>query len=128
MGSALLTFGVLRVRLRDDQSGPGVNDDPNRLQHLLWRIFISNGISVVYFLYAVVMCLAFLVLCLYHLVIMGYNLTTNEHVRDYYVSRNPFDGGWTTNYRQVLCAPYGWPAGTDRHAKEATHQSQMNPV
>eukprot|EP00972_Heterocapsa_arctica_P024488 3612546-Heterocapsa_arctica.AAC.1 len=37
---------------------------------------------------------------------MRCNLTTNEHVRDYYIDRNPFDISCWENYRQILCAPY----------------------
>merc|ERR550539_913765 len=55
------------------------------------------------------MFFAFFVLLLYHGIIIACNLTTNEHVRDYYLTRNPFDVSCAENYRQVFCMPYGRP-------------------
>ncbi|CAE8713996.1 unnamed protein product [Polarella glacialis] len=74
---------------------------------VLWKLFLSNGFQVLYTAYATAMFVAFVVLILYHAVIMACNLTTNEHVRDYYLARNPFDVDCVDNYRQICCSPYG---------------------
>jgi hypothetical protein len=60
--------------------------------------------------------LALLVLALYHMIIIAYNLTTNEHVREYYGTtvRNPYQKTLGENYRQVCCAPYGFPVSVNR--------------
>jgi len=79
-------------------------------RRVLRRVFIVNVGKSAYAAYSLVMFLAFFVLLLYHAIIIGCNLTTNEHVRDYYLTRNPFDLTCTENYRQVLCMPYGRPS------------------
>lgn len=73
------------------------------------RALISNMGKVLFALYSICMCLALFVLVLYHMIIMSYNLTTNEHVRDYYPTRNPFDLACAANFQQILCRPYGKP-------------------
>lgn len=75
----------------------------------LRRALVSNIGKVLFALYSLVMCVALFVLVLYHLIIMSYNLTTNEHVRDYYPTRNPFDLKCAANFQQILCRPYGVP-------------------
>lgn len=92
---------------------------------VLWRLFfqadpkmalreflIATGGEILYMTYAFIMFLAFSILLLYHSIIIACNLTTNEHVRDYYLhlERNPFDLTCIENYHQVLCSPYGRPA------------------
>jgi len=104
--SATLTILVLRRKMRQDAQ------DEESCSHS----FIQHGWEVLYFLYALVMFLALLVLVLYHGIIIGCNLTTNEHVRDYYLARNPFDRSCTDNCLQVLCAPYGRELKVDREA------------
>merc|ERR1712154_354583 len=63
--------------------------------------------GALYCFYAVVVCFALSALVFYHAVIIFMNLTTNEHIRDYYTQKNPFDISKTENCRQVFCAPYG---------------------
>jgi len=94
--SSIITFKVLRHCLREASN-----------LNVVQRLFIANGGKLLYVAYGMVMCLAFSILLLYHLVIIACNLTTNEHVRDYYIDRNPFDISCLENYRQVLCSPYG---------------------
>merc|ERR1712137_780935 len=58
--------------------------------------------------YASLVATAVFVLILYHLFTMARNLTTNEHVREYYSpGKNPFDVSCIENYWQFLCAPCG---------------------
>eukprot|EP00405_Crypthecodinium_cohnii_P000036 CAMPEP_0194760486 /NCGR_PEP_ID=MMETSP0323_2-20130528/13389_1 /TAXON_ID=2866 ORGANISM="Crypthecodinium cohnii, Strain Seligo" /NCGR_SAMPLE_ID=MMETSP0323_2 /ASSEMBLY_ACC=CAM_ASM_000346 /LENGTH=74 /DNA_ID=CAMNT_0039681781 /DNA_START=102 /DNA_END=326 /DNA_ORIENTATION=+ len=38
---------------------------------------------------------------------MSMNLTTNEHIRDWYLQRNPFSSACIGNYAHFLCRPYG---------------------
>jgi len=95
--SSVITFKVARQCLRREASETSV----------IRRLLVANGGKFLYAAYALVMCLAFSILLLYHLIIMACNLTTNEHVRDYYMERNPFDITCMENYRQVLCFPYG---------------------
>lgn len=78
-------------------------------RRVLRRVFVVNAGKSTYAAYSLVMFFAFFVLLLYHGIIIACNLTTNEHVRDYYLTRNPFDVSCTENYRQVLCMPYGRP-------------------
>eukprot|EP00434_Breviolum_minutum_P012393 symbB.v1.2.010914.t1/scaffold697.1/size171729/5 len=78
----------------------------------LREFLIATGGEILYMTYAFIMFLAFSILLLYHSIIIACNLTTNEHVRDYYLhlERNPFDLTCIENYHQVLCSPYGRPA------------------
>merc|ERR1712014_337881 len=48
--------------------------------------------------------IAVLILSVYHTVISLTNLTTNEHVKNYY-RENPFDFGPANNCFQIYCAP-----------------------
>lgn len=105
--SAWITFKVLRRTLLED-TRVFAEAWSNGLGQVARKTFAVIALKVAYALYAVVMFLAFVVLSLYHAVIIGCNLTTNEHVRDYYLmSGNPFHKSCTDNYRQILCAPYG---------------------
>lgn len=72
------------------------------------KLFIANVGELLYMTYAFAIFLGLGVLFLYHCIIIGCNLTTNEHVRDYYLhlERNPFDKTCMENYQQVLCSPY----------------------
>ncbi|CAJ1341186.1 unnamed protein product, partial [Effrenium voratum] len=95
---------------------------------VLWRTFleadprpvlrafaVQNCLELLYAAYAISMFFVFGVLILYHSTIIAINLTTNEHVRDYYLynDRNPFDQTCMENYHQVFCAPYGRPRQDD---------------
>mmetsp|Transcript_87666 Transcript_87666/g.165304 ORF Transcript_87666/g.165304 Transcript_87666/m.165304 type:complete len:327 (-) Transcript_87666:52-1032(-) len=73
------------------------------------RALLGNIGKVFFALYSIAMCGALFVLVLYHMIIMSYNLTTNEHVRDYYPTRNPFDLACAANFQQILCRPCGFP-------------------
>merc|ERR1712060_269720 len=59
---------------------------------------------ILFLLYCIVMNLAVLLLSVYHTVISIQNLTTNEHVKNYYRD-NPFDFGGFRNCRQIYCHP-----------------------
>jgi hypothetical protein len=48
---------------------------------------------------------AVLLLSVYHTVITIMNLTTNEHVKNYYRDINPFDAGPLLNCKQIYCFP-----------------------
>lgn len=54
--------------------------------------------------YCLVMVLAVLMLSIYHTAIVSQNLTTNEHVKNYY-AENPFDMGWKLNCWQIHVQP-----------------------
>mmetsp|Transcript_51069 Transcript_51069/g.95640 ORF Transcript_51069/g.95640 Transcript_51069/m.95640 type:complete len:350 (+) Transcript_51069:102-1151(+) len=61
---------------------------------------------VLFFLYCLFLMLAVLLLSVYHTVISIQNLTTNEHVKNYYRDgQNPFDYGPYKNCRQIYCFP-----------------------
>lgn len=62
-----------------------------------WRLL---GLLV----YCVLELIAVLLLSIYHSVISMQNLTTNEHVKNYY-RENPFDFGAYLNCMQIYCAP-----------------------
>eukprot|EP00931_Biecheleriopsis_adriatica_P116363 TRINITY_DN92002_c0_g1_i1.p1 TRINITY_DN92002_c0_g1~~TRINITY_DN92002_c0_g1_i1.p1 ORF type:complete len:315 (+),score=36.65 TRINITY_DN92002_c0_g1_i1:44-946(+) len=78
--SALIALKVLRQCL-DTEHGSW--------QALKSLLSVNCG-RTLYLTYAAVMWLAFAVLLLYHAVIIAINLTTNEHIRDYYLDKNPF--------------------------------------
>ncbi|CAE8722956.1 unnamed protein product [Polarella glacialis] len=59
---------------------------------------------VVFILYCLFLMLAVLLLAIYHTVISLQNLTTNEHVKNYYRD-NPFDYGGLQNCKQIYCFP-----------------------
>merc|ERR1712137_300972 len=60
---------------------------------------------VLFLLYCILVVLAMLLLSIYHTVVSLLNLTTNEHVKNYYYKVNPFDFGSLRNCRQVYCHP-----------------------
>jgi len=115
--SALITLKVLRYNMREDSGslaearGRGPEEvefaDESGPSEVLRMLFIANGGKVLYIVYAVILCFAFMVLIMYHAIIIACNMTTNEHVRDYYLNRNPFDITCVDNYRMAFCAPYG---------------------
>jgi len=55
-------------------------------------------------IYCFLLLIAVLLLSIYHTVVSLQNLTTNEHVKNYYRD-NPFDFGPSLNCRQIYCAP-----------------------
>lgn len=55
-------------------------------------------------IYCVLLLVAVLLLSIYHTVVSLQNLTTNEHVKNYYRD-NPFDFGGSLNCRQIYCQP-----------------------
>jgi len=59
---------------------------------------------IVLLLYCLFLLVAVLLLSIYHTVISCQNLTTNEHVKNYY-KENPFDFGWKNNVRQIYLHP-----------------------
>lgn len=99
--SVWLTGGLLRVSYRAARA---------EAVHFTWKqlarfLFYSNVGKVLFFAYGFVVFSAFMVLLVYHLGVIAANLTTNEHVKDYYLNRNPFERSCIENYRQVLCTP-----------------------
>eukprot|EP00928_Gymnodinium_smaydae_P070011 TRINITY_DN5395_c0_g1_i1.p1 TRINITY_DN5395_c0_g1~~TRINITY_DN5395_c0_g1_i1.p1 ORF type:complete len:362 (-),score=66.43 TRINITY_DN5395_c0_g1_i1:82-1167(-) len=110
--AVLLTFWVLSHELRADLAlaDPLAAADRGRLQVAsLWlRLLLSRAGPLLFLAYAAVMSLSLLVLLFYHASLMRLNLTTNEHICDYYArGQNPYDESCVENYRQILCAPYG---------------------
>jgi len=109
------------------------------VERCIAQVLLTQGLRFLYFLYAVGLCLAFATLLLYHSIIMAGNMTTNEHVRDYYVSKNPFDTTCTENYRQVFCAPFGadfevdymqsggWSSSSTAQPKDIESQAPAKP-
>lgn len=70
-----------------------------------WVITVGEMPSlIVFLLYCMVVMVAVLLLSIYHTVISLHNLTTNEHVKNYY-RENPFDFGWFLNCRQIYLNP-----------------------
>lgn len=59
---------------------------------------------IVLLIYCFVLLVATLLLSVYHTVITMQNLTTNEHVKNYYRD-NPFDFGPVPNCQQIYCMP-----------------------
>mmetsp|Transcript_104304 Transcript_104304/g.294795 ORF Transcript_104304/g.294795 Transcript_104304/m.294795 type:complete len:341 (-) Transcript_104304:22-1044(-) len=58
-----------------------------------------------FLIYCIFLMTAVLLLSIYHTVISLQNLTTNEHVKNYYTKDNPFDFGYFLNCRQIYCHP-----------------------
>lgn len=70
-----------------------------------WLFLLCQNIYLVFLLiYCVFLMVAVLLLSVYHTVISLQNLTTNEHVKNYY-RENPFDYGPTLNLKQIYCMP-----------------------
>lgn len=65
---------------------------------------VEEPLLVVLILYCSFLLVAVLLLSIYHTVITMQNLTTNEHVKNYYRD-NPFDFGTLPNCRQIYCMP-----------------------
>eukprot|EP00931_Biecheleriopsis_adriatica_P122468 TRINITY_DN97456_c0_g1_i1.p1 TRINITY_DN97456_c0_g1~~TRINITY_DN97456_c0_g1_i1.p1 ORF type:complete len:359 (+),score=48.78 TRINITY_DN97456_c0_g1_i1:86-1162(+) len=76
----------------------------------------DEPILVVFMIYCVFLMLAVLLLSVYHTVISTQNLTTNEHVKNYYrEGHNPFDYGWSKNCWQIYWHPeLVLPEGPDK--------------
>jgi palmitoyltransferase ZDHHC9/14/18 len=66
--------------------------------------FIEEPKLILLLFYCLVLLVAVLLLSVYHTVITLQNLTTNEHVKNYYRD-NPFDFGPLANCRQIYCMP-----------------------
>lgn len=81
-------------------------------------MLVSHAGEILFAVYASLLSVALAVLVTYHLIIMAYNLTTNEHVRDYYTT-NPFDRSCWSNYRQILCSPFGVPVTVEPGSSNA---------
>lgn len=71
---------------------------------------------LLFFVYCLVLMLAVLLLSIYHTVISFQNLTTNEHVKNYYrEGYNPFNMGGSSNCFQIYCRPeWVLPVGEDQ--------------
>lgn len=80
-----------------------------------WCIIVGKAPDLVALLiYCTFLMVAVLLLSIYHTVISSQNLTTNEHVRNYYKD-NPFDFGALQNCRQIYCHPERvLPVGEDK--------------
>jgi palmitoyltransferase ZDHHC9/14/18 len=66
--------------------------------------FIEEPYLILLLMYCLILLVAVLLLSVYHSVITLQNLTTNEHVKNYY-RENPFDFGPLPNCRQIYCMP-----------------------
>lgn len=66
--------------------------------------FIEEPKLILLLIYCLILLVAVLLLSVYHTVITLQNLTTNEHVKNYYRD-NPFDFGPVPNCRQIYCNP-----------------------
>lgn len=78
---------------------------------------LSEDIPMIFFfLYCLFLMFAVLLLAVYHTVISLQNLTTNEHVKNYYrEGQNPFDYGGFKNCKQIYCFPeLVLPEGDDK--------------
>eukprot|EP00429_Kryptoperidinium_foliaceum_P068608 CAMPEP_0176059744 /NCGR_PEP_ID=MMETSP0120_2-20121206/29774_1 /TAXON_ID=160619 /ORGANISM="Kryptoperidinium foliaceum, Strain CCMP 1326" /LENGTH=352 /DNA_ID=CAMNT_0017393281 /DNA_START=55 /DNA_END=1109 /DNA_ORIENTATION=+ len=92
-----VAFRILH-NLSLDIYGPGVDT-------FEWFCTLGEEPTLVGFLmYCMVLVVAVLLLSIYHTVIVLQNLTTNEHVRNYY-KENPFDFGPPRNCWQIYCHP-----------------------
>lgn len=60
------------------------------------------SMQIVFLGYCLFLMVALLLLSLYHAMICSRNLTTNEHVKNYYRT-NPFDSGIVRNWRHIWC-------------------------
>lgn len=71
---------------------------------------------VFFFIYCLFLMFAVMLLAVYHTVISIQNLTTNEHVKNYYrEGQNPFDFGGYKNCKQIYCYPeLVLPEGDDK--------------
>jgi palmitoyltransferase ZDHHC9/14/18 len=72
-----------------------------------WLMTVWEELPLLGFLfYCFFLLVAVLLLSIYHSVISLQNLTTNEHVKNYYQQgKNPFDMGSFYNCRQIYCHP-----------------------
>eukprot|EP00928_Gymnodinium_smaydae_P074188 TRINITY_DN57252_c0_g1_i1.p1 TRINITY_DN57252_c0_g1~~TRINITY_DN57252_c0_g1_i1.p1 ORF type:complete len:344 (-),score=46.74 TRINITY_DN57252_c0_g1_i1:245-1276(-) len=66
---------------------------------------VEDPTYVVLLFVCLFLLVAVLLLSVYHTVISLQNLTTNEHVKNYYTRDNPFDYGPLKNWLQIYCAP-----------------------
>lgn len=64
----------------------------------------EEPVLLLFLLYCVALWVALTLLSIYHTVVTLRNLTTNEHVNNYY-DDNPFDYGGFRNCRQIYCYP-----------------------
>jgi len=82
---------------------------------VLW-VLTEDTATVFFFLYCLFLMFAVLLLAVYHTVISLQNLTTNEHVKNYYrEGQNPFDYGGFKNCQQIYCFPERvLPEGDDK--------------
>ncbi|CAE6964329.1 PAT02 [Symbiodinium sp. CCMP2592] len=82
---------------------------------VLW-VLTQDAWLLLFFLYCLFLMLAVLLLSVYHTVISIQNLTTNEHVKNYYRDgQNPFDFGPMKNCKQIYCFPeLVLPEGEDK--------------
>jgi len=107
--AAIVTCKVLHGALAVSRLSPRltVGKDFVHDHGALYRTMFSNAGKVLFAVYATLLFFALFVLLLYHSVILSCNLTTNEHVRDAYPTRNPYDVACLDNCKQIFCAPYG---------------------
>lgn len=87
--------------------------EPSGLDFSQWvEALIDDWKLVIFFIYCLFLMLAIALLSIYHTVIIAQNLTTNEHVKNYY-KENPFDFGWRNNCKQVCFNPESVLAAND---------------
>merc|ERR1712113_960775 len=68
-------------------------------------VVLHTPTYVIFVLYCLLLMVAVLLLSFYHTVVSLQNLTTNEHVKNYYRT-NPFDYGARLNCLQIYCRPH----------------------
>eukprot|EP00812_Abedinium_dasypus_P014881 NODE_844_length_1342_cov_313.458430.p1 GENE.NODE_844_length_1342_cov_313.458430~~NODE_844_length_1342_cov_313.458430.p1 ORF type:complete len:330 (+),score=96.76 NODE_844_length_1342_cov_313.458430:140-1129(+) len=66
---------------------------------------VPEWVNLIFVVYCTLLFGPLLVLSIYHAAITCLNLTTNEHVKMYYVE-NPFDFGPRKNCQQIWCRPH----------------------
>lgn len=100
---------------RETIESAGQNDEGFLEGFVVWLVAVACELRLVAFMfYCIFLLVAVLLLSIYHTVITTQNITTNEHVKNYYRD-NPFDFGWAKNVRQIYCHPERVLAEGDAH-------------
>lgn len=88
------------------------------------KVICREPLMILFLVYCCILHTAVLLLSIYHSVICHQNLTTNEHVKNYY-KENPFDFGGFRNFVQIYCHPEQVipPDGDDRETIEANYDA-----
>lgn len=102
-GTAFLVLAIYVLCLViGNQAVQQYGEEAGFLDHL-WTM-AQEPVLTAYLFYCTALWLALTLLSIYHSVVTLRNLTTNEHVNNYY-DDNPFDYGGFRNCRQIYCYP-----------------------